>query len=257
MRDRNLQLLRVLIREEITRAAIEEGLWDDVKAGAGKIFGKFRGRPKDEKGDQSVAAVKEQTPVGKLGKEAEKLKNVTKKLKELSALQDTVNSFYQDFSTLKDPHQAMSTVRARVANQISLTKKVAADAFDAYAKHQGLKEKDDDLVRATTELIGPSGMHEVRYKDKPQLSTEEEKFIDAVRRMASVVSNLKQHALFRRSDASDPYARNVSSNLYNEVKNFSRSYADIIKKIQNELIGPIETLISILEAPRAARKPRV
>jgi hypothetical protein len=256
MRDRNLQLLRVLIREEITRVALEEGLWDDIKSAGSKVIGKLRGEPRGGVEQQPAPMRGEQSSAGALSAEASKLENVIGKLKKLSEFQDTVNSFYQNFSTLKDPHQAMSTVRARVMNQINLTKKVTADAFNAYVVQQGLKNKDDNLIKATTELIGPSGMHEARYADKPQLTAEEEKFIDTVRRIAGIVSSLKTHALFRRSDASEPYVRDVSNNLYNETKNFAKAYADIVRKIQKELIGPVDELISILRAPRAARKPR-
>lgn len=256
MRDRNLQLLRVLIREEITRVALEEGLWDDIKAAGSKVIGKFRGEPRGGVEQQPASMKGEQPPVGALSAEASKLENAKGKLEKLSDLQGAVDSFYQDFSTLNDAHRAMSTVRTRVMSQISLLKKVTADAFDAYDKQQGLMKKNNELISTTTKLIGPSGMHESRYADKSQLTAEEEQFISTVRKIAEVVSSLKNHALFRRSDASEPYVRDVSNNLYNETKNFAKAYADIIRKIQNELIGPVEQLISILRAPRAARRPR-
>ena len=246
----------MLIREEITRVALEEGLWDDIKSAGSKVIGKLRGEPRDGVEQQSAPSRAGQPPVGALSAEASKLENVKKKLEKLSEFQDAVDSFYQDFSTLNDAHRAMSTVRTRVMSQISLLKKVTADAFDAYDKQQGLMKKNNKLISTTTELIGPSGMHESRYADKSQLTAEEEQFISTVRKIAEVVSSLKNHALFRRSDASEPYVRDVSNNLYNETKNFAKAYADIIRKIQNELIGPVEQLISILRAPRAARRPR-
>lgn len=260
MRDRNLRLLRALIREELARTAIEEGLWDDIKAAGSKVIGKLRGEPKGKEGSQQTIMRKREIPdTGASGKK--KIESLSDALSELknAASKEKIQAaydFYNRYSTLTDPHTSMQQSKLDLIGMIKSTARAVTLALRNYDEQRGLYQKIDgeEKVKNALGTFKTSKIYEgeegrsVVYSDPNTLSKDDILLIDAVADVGRNVEKLISHEFFK-----DVGKRNVGENLVEKAKKFGPAYKNFVEEMTG-LLSPIETIISILNKPRAATK---
>ena len=243
MRDRNLRLLRALIREELARTAIEEGLWDDIKAAGSKVIGKLRGEPKD-KGDSRRSVVWVKKDVNSLPDAI----NIIKEIASEKTIQ-AAHNFFRQYATLVDPHKSMQQSKLDLIGMIKSTARAVTLALRNYDEQRGLYQKIDgaEKVKNALETFKSSKIYEAVYSDPNTLSEDDINLIDAVASAGEMVKNLISHEFFK-----DVGKRNVGENLVEKAKKFGTDYENFVNELTG-LLSPIETIMSILNKPRASK----